>query len=206
MIEKHIGLCTEVAANLQEVRQIWLPSKSLSCIETNQGELVFFSTRDRYQVIGRPSVWLDDNFLKDMNNNAKTLANEITAQVASFRKDGIPIITTPQWLAQMDNFMSIKNERYESLNTADIELVETQMWVELLENQSNPIFQDLAIFLKCHLDSDREVEGSQDNQHYRELLESEVKIANQLAEYLHNHSNEVLREAAEWIPQWIVTH
>jgi len=206
MIEKHFDLCTEIAADLQEVRQIWVPSKNLSYIETNQGELIFFSSQFKYQVLGKPSVRLDENFLKDMNVNAKILASEISEQMARYKEDKVTITTSQEWLAHVDAFMSMIDGKCKSLNEAYIWRVEIQMWVELLENQSNPIFQDLAIFLKCHLNSNEDLDGSQDNHHCRELLESEIESANQLAEYLLNHSNDVLREAAERVTEWIASH
>ena len=206
MIEKHFDLCTEIAADLQEVRQIWVPSKNLSYIETNQGELIFFSSQFKYQVLGKASVRLDKNFLKDINVNAKILANEISAQMARFKEDKVPITTSQEWLAHVDSFMSMIDGKCKSLNEAYIWRVEIQMWVDRLQKEENPIFQDLALYLKCHLNSDKDLEGPKDNHYSRELLESEIESAKLLAEYLRSHSNYLLRETAEWIPEWIASH
>ena len=86
------------------------------------------------------------------------------------------------------------------------EKLEIKMWAKFLETQENPIFQDLASFLNCHLNDNRVAESAQSNPHFRELLESEIDAANKLADFLANHSNELLREGADWIPQWIGVH
>lgn len=86
------------------------------------------------------------------------------------------------------------------------EKLEIKLWVDHLETQDNPIFQDLASFLKCHLEQDGEVENNAEKPHFRELLASEIEAANKLADFLANHSNDLLREGADWIPQWIDAH
>lgn len=86
------------------------------------------------------------------------------------------------------------------------EKLEIKLWVDHLETQDNPIFQDLAGFLKCHLEEDEEVENNAEKPHFRELLASEIEGANKLADFLANHSNDLLREGADWIPQWIDAH
>ena len=86
------------------------------------------------------------------------------------------------------------------------EKLEIRMWVEFLEIQENPIFQDLASFLNCHLNDNKDPGSAQSNPHFRELLELEINAANNLADFLANHSNELLREGADWIPQWMAAH
>jgi hypothetical protein len=86
------------------------------------------------------------------------------------------------------------------------EKLEIKLWADHLENQDNPIFQDLTGFLKYHLEEDGEVEHAIEKPHYRELLTSEIEAANKLADFLANHSNDLLREGADWIPQWIDAH
>jgi len=86
------------------------------------------------------------------------------------------------------------------------EKLEIKLWVDHLETQDNPIFQDLAGFLKSHLEEDEEVENNAEKPHFRELLASEIEGANKLADFLANHSNDLLREGADWIPQWIDAH
>lgn len=88
----------------------------------------------------------------------------------------------------------------------DIEKKEIKMWAEALETQDNPIFQDLVMFLNCFLDNDQEPENLSEKPHYRELLKTEIDAANKLANFLGNHSNDVLREGADWIPQWMADH
>jgi hypothetical protein len=85
----------------------------------------------------------------------------------------------------------------------DIDKLEIKLWVDFLETQENPIFQDLAVFLNCFLNDDEEVKDDRNPTTFRELLPSEIDAANKLADFLANHSNELLCEGAEWITQWM---
>lgn len=93
-----------------------------------------------------------------------------------------------------------------SLWVDDIEKLEIEKWANFLETQENPIFQDFAAFLNFHLDNDKGAENLPDKPHFRELLETEIDEANKLGDFLANHSNDVLREGADWIPQWVGAH
>ena len=88
----------------------------------------------------------------------------------------------------------------------DIEKLEIEKWANFLETQENPIFQDFAVFLNCHLNEDEDAESDQIQPHFRELLKSEIDAANKLGDFLADHSNDLLREGAEWIPQWLEAH
>jgi hypothetical protein len=87
----------------------------------------------------------------------------------------------------------------------DMRKVEIQIWADFLRDQENPIFQDVATFLDCHLDEG----GNFDNpkKHlFRELLKSEIESAYKLAEFFSHHSNDLLLETAEWLPEWVESH
>jgi len=86
------------------------------------------------------------------------------------------------------------------------EKLEIKLWADFLKTHENPIFQDLASFLYFYLNNDEEREGVQSQPHYRELFEAEILAAAKLANFFSNHSNDLLREGAYWIPQWVEVH
>jgi hypothetical protein len=126
--------------------------------------------------------------------------------VGEYRREGRVIISAEAWLAKVDAFELKRREWNNRLWLEDPEKLEIERWANFLETQENPIFQDLASFLNCHLNVNKAVESAQSNPHCRELLESEIDAANKLADFLANHSNELLREGADWIPQWMEAH
>ena len=169
-------------------------------------ELVYISNSEKYQILGEESVkWSEEHFI-DIDKTAERLAIEVSEQVKEYRREGRIIIDTEAWLAKVDAFELIRREWNKQLWLEDPEKLEIERWANFLETQENPIFQDLASFLNCHLNVNKAVESAQSNPHCRELLESEIDAANKLADFLANHSNELLREGADWIPQWMEAH
>jgi len=68
--------------------------------------------------------------------------------------------------------------------------LEIQIWGDFLKYQENPIFRDLAIFLKYCLEGDGEMADIPKEPYSKELLRSEIGAANKLARFLVNHSTE----------------
>ena len=169
-------------------------------------ELVYISNSEKYQILGEESVkWSEEHFI-DIDKTAERLAMEVSEQVEEYRREGRVIISAEAWLAKVDAFELKRREWNNRLWLEDPEKLEIERWANFLETQENPIFQDLASFLNCHLNVNKAVESAQSNPHCRELLESEIDAANKLADFLANHSNELLREGADWIPQWMEAH
>ena len=169
-------------------------------------DLVYISNSEKYKILGEESVkWSEEHFI-DIDKTAERLAIEVSEQVKEYRREGRIIINTEAWLAKVDAFELIRREWNNQLWLEDPEKLEIERWANFLETQENPIFQDLASFLNCHLNVNKAVESAQSNPHCRELLESEIDAANKLADFLANHSNELLREGADWIPQWMEAH
>ena len=169
-------------------------------------ELVYISNSEKYQILGEESVkWSEEHFI-DIDKTAERLAMEVSEQVEEYRREGRVIISAKAWLAKVDAFELKRREWNNRLWLEDPEKLEIERWANFLETQENPIFQDLASFLNCHLNVNKAVESAQSNPHCRELLESEIDAANKLADFLANHSNELLREGADWIPQWMEAH
>ena len=169
-------------------------------------ELVYISNSEKYQILGVESVkWSEEHFI-DIDKTAERLAMEVSEQVEEYRREGRVIISAKAWLAKVDAFELKRREWNNRLWLEDPEKLEIERWANFLETQENPIFQDLASFLNCHLNVNKAVESAQSNPHCRELLESEIDAANKLADFLANHSNDLLREGAYWIPQWMEAH
>ena len=169
-------------------------------------ELVYISNSEKYQILGEESVkWSEEHFI-DIDKTAERLAMEVSEQVEEYRREGRVIISAKAWLAKVDAFELKRREWNNRLWLEDPEKLEIERWANFLETQENRIFQDLASFLNCHLNVNKAVESAQSNPHCRELLESEIDAANKLADFLANHSNELLREGADWIPQWMEAH
>ena len=184
----------------------WLVGIDISYISLISGELVFTSNQNRYQVLGHPSVnWNKEHFI-NISETAKMLTGEILKQVEKHEKEGKPMISAKAWKAELEAFKLKKLEWRRRLWVDDIEKLEIERWADFLGIQENPIFQDLAAFLNYHLEEDEEVENITEKPHFRELLASEVEAANKLADFLANHSNNLLREGADWIPQWMDAH
>lgn len=206
MFTSYSDVCMAVACNLSGVHNYWLPERNLSYITLDGNELIFYSHQEKFQVLGHASVeWNEEHFI-DVDETGKVLAGEILKQLREYEKDGKAIICAKAWLAETDAFAAKSYQWIKELWIDDIKKLEIERWSNFFETQENPIFQDLAEFLKCHLDQDREAKSRPDRLHFRELLESEIGAANKLTKFLGNHSNEVLREGAEWIPQWMKDH
>ena len=196
----------DVAENLSGVHHIWVAGGNFSYIALNKGGVIFTSNPEKFQVLGQPPVKWNENHFINMNETGKRLAMEILEQVGEYKREGEVIISAEELLAEVDAFESKKHEWRKRLLVDDIEKLEIERWANFLETQENPIFQDFAEFLNCHLDNDKEAENLPEKPHFRELLESEIDEANKLADFLANHSNELLREGAESIPQWVEAH
>jgi len=196
----------DVAENLSGAHNYWRAEGNLSYITLNRGELVFTSSREKFQVLGRPSVKWNENHFINMNETGKRLAGEILEQVGEYKREGKAFISAEEWFAEINAYQSKMLEWDRSLWIGDIKRLEIERWANFLETQENPIFQDFASFLNCHLNDGEEAESIKGKPHFRELLESEIDAANKLADFLANHSNDLLREGAEWIPQWVEAH
>jgi hypothetical protein len=206
MFEKDHSLIADIAEKINGARHIWLAGSSISYISLNCGELVFVSNQEKYQVLGHRSVkWREEDFL-NVTETAHDLAAEILEQVAEYEREDRPITSAETWLAEMTAFESRTHERFQQLWTDDYAKLEIQIWADVLESLENPIFRDLTVFLKCHLEEDGEPKDLPSKPHFRELLKSEIEEANALASFLANHSNEILCEGADWIPQWVEDH
>jgi len=206
MFGNHSQVCMIIAEKLSSSHHYYMAAADLSYISLNTGELVFTCNLAKFQVLGLPSVkWEKEHFI-DIDKTANELVMEILKQAGEYEKGRKPIINAEAWLAEVVAFESKKCEWNRELWIDNIEKLEIQRWVDFLEMQDNPIFQDLAGFLKCHLEEDEEIENNAEKPHFRELLGSEIEAANKLADFLANHSNDLLREGADWIPQWIDAH
>jgi hypothetical protein len=123
--------------------------------------------------------------------------------VGEYRKEGKVIISAKEWRAEVEAFYLKQLDWRNRLWVDDMDKLEIKLWVDFLGIQENPIFQDLAVFLNCCLNDNEEVKDNRNPTTFRELLPSEIDAANKLADFLANHSNELLCEGAEWIPQWM---
>ena len=196
----------DIAENINGAHHRWLVGINISYISLNSDELVFTSNQEKYQVLGHPFVkWNKEHFI-NIDETAKRLTEEILEQVGEYKREGKVAITTKEWLAEVEAFKSKKLEWRKRLWVDDIEKLEIERWADFLGIKENPIFQDFAAFLNYHLDNDKEAENLPEKPHFRELLETEIDTANKLADFLANHSNDVLREGADWIPQWVADH
>ena len=206
MFGDNFKVCMDIAENINGAHHRWLVGINISYISLNSDELVFTSNQEKYQVLGHPFVkWNKEHFI-NIDETAKRLTEEILEQVGEYKREGKVAITTEEWLAEVEAFKSKKLEWRKRLWVDDIEKLEIEKWANFLETQENPIFQDFAAFLNYHLDNDKEAENLPEKPHFRELLETEIDTANKLADFLANHSNDVLREGADWIPQWVADH
>ena len=206
MFGNDFDVCMDVAENLSGVHHIWVAGGNFSYIALNKGGVIFTSNPEKFQVLGQPSVKWNENHFINMNETGKRLAMEILGQVGEYEREGEVIISAEELLAGVDAFESKKREWNKQFWVDDIEKLEIEKWANFLETQENPIFQDFAVFLNCHLNEDEDAESDQIQPHFRELLKSEIDAANKLADFLANHSNDLLREGAEWIPQWMEAH
>ena len=203
MFGDNFKVCMDIAENINGAHHRWLVGINISYISLNSDELVFTSNQEKYQVLGHPFVkWNKEHFI-NRDETAKRLTGEILEQVGEYKREGKVAISTEEWLAEIEAFKLKKLEWRKRLWVDDIEKLEIERWADFLGIQENPIFQDFAAFLICHLDNDKEAENLPEKPHFRELLETEIDTANKLADFLANHSNDVLREGAEWIPQWM---
>ena len=206
MFGDNFKVCMDIAENINGAHHRWLVGINISYISLNSGELVFTSNQEKYQVLGHPSVkWNEEHFI-DIDETAKGLVVEILEQVGEFKREGKVATSAEEWLAEVEAFKLKKLEWRKRLWVEDIEKLEIEKWANFLETQENPVFQDFAAFLNCHLNNDKEAENLSEKPHFRELLETEIGTANKLADFLANHSNDVLREGADWIPQWVGAH
>ena len=206
MFGDNFKVCMDIAENINGAHHRWLVGINISYISLNSDELVFTSNQEKYQVLGHPFVkWNKEHFI-NRDETAKRLTGEILEQVGEYKREGKVAITTEEWLAEIEAFKLKKLEWRKRLWVDDIEKLEIERWADFLGIQENPIFQDFAAFLNCHLDNDKEAENLPEKPHFRELLETEIDTANKLADFLANHSNDVLREGAHWIPEWMEAH
>ena len=206
MFGDNFKVCMDIAENINGAHHRWLVGINISYISLNSDELVFTSNQEKYQVLGHPFVkWNKEHFI-NIDETAKRLTEEILEQVGEYKREGKVAITTEEWLAEVEAFKSKKLEWRKRLWVDDIEKLEIERWADFLGIKENPIFQDFAAFLNYHLDNDKEAENLPEKPHFRELLETEIDTANKLADFLANHSNDVLREGADWIPQWVADH
>lgn len=206
MFGNDFEVCMDVAENLSGVHHIWVAGGNFSYIALNKGGVIFTSNPEKFQVLGQPSVKWNENHFINMNETGKRLAMEILEQVGEYKREGEVIISAEELLAGVDAFESKKREWSKQFWVDDIEKLEIEKWANFLETQENPIFQDFAVFLNCHLNEDEDAESDQIQPHFRELLKSEIDAANKLGDFLADHSNDLLREGAEWIPQWLEAH
>ena len=206
MFGDNFKVCMDIAENINGAHHRWLVGINISYISLNSGELVFTSNQEKYQVLGHPFVIWDKEHFINIDETAKILTGEILEQVEEYKREGKLAISAEEWLVEVEAFKLKKLEWRKRLWVDDIEKLEIERWTDFLGIQENPIFQDLAAFLNCHLDNDKEAENLPEKPHFRELLKSEIDAANKLADFLANHSNDVLREGADWIPQWVGAH
>jgi len=195
-----------IAENINGARHICVVGSPISYICLNQGELVFTSNQEKFQVLGQPSdKWRSEHFLNE-DETAQDLEAKILEQVGRYKREGWTIISAEKWLADVRAFHLKERERIKKLLIDDPQRLEIQIWGDFLMSQENPIFQDLAIFLRCCLEEAEEMAGIPKERCSKELLRSEIEAANRLARFLAKHSNELLCEGADLIPQWIHNH
>jgi hypothetical protein len=206
MFRFHSKICIAVAEKLAHSRHYYNIETDLSYICLNNDELVLIATKEKFQILGQPSVKWHQGHLIDIEATAKRLVLEVVKQVSAFENDDKSITTAKEWFVEVgrNSLKKVDETDYSCLES--IKKLETQIWVNHLKNQESPILQDFAIFLCYFLSDDERIESSQSSPHYRELLESEIAEASNLANFLINHSNELLREGAGWIPEWIAAH
>ena len=206
MFRFHSKVCMNIVEELAHSHHYYNIETDLSHICLHNDELVFIATKEKFQILGQPSVKWNQGDLIDIDATAKRLVLEIKKQVSASKNDNQSIATTKEWFVEVgrNSLKKVNEPDYSCLES--IEKLETQIWVNHLKNQENPILQDFAIFLGCFLSDDERIESSQSSPHYRELLESEIAEASNLANFLLKHSNELLREGAGWIPEWIAAH
>jgi hypothetical protein len=201
MFDDSFNVCAAIAENIVGGRHIWVPKSNLSYISLDGGQIVFMSNGEKFQSLGTPSVhWESADFI-DIQRTAERLSIAILRQISVFEVGGKAISEDEQ-----NVFKSHIGELDKDYWVNDIDSLEIEWWINFLQTQKNPIFQDLAMFLCCYLNIENESKRIQSNPHYRELLRSEIDSANKLADFLTNHSNRVLREGADWIPEWIEAH
>ena len=206
MFRFHSRICMTIAEELAHSHHYYNIERDLSHICLHNDELVFIATKEKFQILGQPLVKWNQGDLIDIDATAKRLVLEIEKQVSAFKNDGQSITTTKEWFVEVgrNSLKKVNEPDYSCLES--IEKLETQIWVNHLKNQENLILQDFAIFLGCFLSDDERIESSQSSPHNRELFESEIDEASNLANFLIKHSNELLREGAGWIPEWITAH
>ncbi len=203
MFGDNFKVCMDIAENINGAHHRWLVGINISYISLNSGELVFTSNQEKYQVLGHPFViWNKEHFI-NIDETAKRLTGEILEQVGEYKREGKVAISAEEWLAEVEAFKLKKLEWRKRLWVDDIEKLEIERWTDFLGIQENHIFQTLAIFLNYQVNEDDESESIPGKSHVRELLGSDIDEANKLAHFLANHSNDLLREGAEWIPQWV---
>jgi len=206
MFRFHSKICMTIVKELAHSHHYYNPRTDLSYICLRNDELVFIATEKKFQILGQPSLKWDEGHLINMNETGKKLAGEILEQVEQYQREGEAFISAEEWFAELNAYQLKMREWERSFWVDDIKRLEIGWWANFLKTQENPIFQDLAVFLDCHLDNYKDEENLQEEAHLRGLLELEVDAAKILADFFANHSNDVLREGADWIPQWIGAH
>lgn len=197
------NIISAIVEKINGARHICVKGGPISYICLNQDELIFTSDQEKFQVLGLPSdKWRSEHFLNE-DKTVQDLVAKILEQVGKYEREGWAIISGQKWLADVRAFNLKKQEWMKKLWIDDPQRLEIQIWGDFLRSQENPIFQDLAIFLKCCLEGDGEMADTPEEPYSKELLRSEIEAANKLARFLANHSNELLCEGADWIPQWI---
>ena len=206
MFDKSFEVCTAIAENLTGAHHMWHYTTKHSYIYSEGGGMVFISNQEAYRVFGNASVkWNEEDFI-DLDKTGKRLSGEILKQMEEYEKEGKANLSFEEWFTEVSAFELKQREWNKQIWVDDIEKLEVKRWANFLETQENPIFQDLAEFLNCHIDNDKQAENLPDRPHFRELLESEIAAAKKLEDFLASHSNDLLREGADWIPQWVGAH
>ena len=160
-------------------------------------DLVYVSNSKKYQILGEEPVKWSENDFKNEKEFVQTLTNRINEQVRNYRNKGQEIMTLERYREVCDEFEAEHKADY-------LERRELEMWSKAFNSDPNPIFQDLVSFINTHLEIE-EIDSISDS-HYRELTTEELHDATVLARFLGVHSNDLLREGAEWIPEWIEDH
>ena len=101
MYGNYFDVCMDIAENLSGAHNYWIAEGPLSYITLNRGELVFTSTREKFQVLGQPSVKWNENHFINMSETGKRLAMEILEQVGEFEREGEVIISAEEWFAEI---------------------------------------------------------------------------------------------------------
>jgi hypothetical protein len=95
------------------------------------------------------------------------------------------------------------NEMYAELPESP-ERVEGLMWMNYLLDNPNPVLVQGGIFLAKSLDVDVESEIEEMSMMKLASLDPlEMLEAQLLTKFYQQHSNELLCELADWIPQWL---